>query len=115
MESDFRQDLEIRPLGPEHVQQFNELLAYVFQITDADIEESGYDSKKEMIKSETTDFGLIQSLRLVSQDHRPAKSPFILVKSTSTERITKWAALTGVGTYPEYAGHGLMQELTGWP
>ena len=51
MESDFRQDLEIRPLGPEHVQQFNELLAYVFQITDADIEESGYDSKKEMIKS----------------------------------------------------------------
>lgn len=111
MESDLRQDMEIRPVGPEHLDQFNELLAYVFQITESDIEESGYDSKKEMIKSKkpildlSKVFGWFHKNQLISQIAiYPCE---VNIHGTPY----KMGGVTGVGTYPEYAGHGLMQEL----
>lgn len=59
MDNNFHQDLHIRPVEEKDVDQFNELLSYVFQITESDIEESGYESKREMIKSKTTNLGII--------------------------------------------------------
>ena len=111
MESDFRQDLEIRPLGPEHVQQFNELLAYVFQITDADIEESGYDSKKEMIKSKQPILDLSKVFGWFHQDQLISQIAIYPCEVNIHGTNYKMGGVTGVGTYPEYAGHGLMQEL----
>ena len=40
-EKDFRENLELKPVTEKDVDQFNELLSYVFQVTEADIEESG--------------------------------------------------------------------------
>lgn len=111
MESDFRQDLEIRPLGPEHVQQFNELLAYVFQITDADIEESGYDSKKEMIKSKQPILDLSKVFGWFHQDQLISQIAIYPCEVNIHGTSYKMGGVTGAGTYPEYAGHGLMQEL----
>ena len=51
MDNNFHQNLHIRAVEEKDVDQFNELLSYVFQITESDIEESGYESKREMIKS----------------------------------------------------------------
>jgi len=42
-EQEFRKQLTLKPLEEEHIDQFNELLSYVFQVTEADIEESGFD------------------------------------------------------------------------
>ncbi len=106
MEQDFQDGLVIKPVGPEHLNQFNELLAYVFQITDADIEESGYESKKEMIRSKkpildlSKVFGWFHGDKLISQ-----------IAINIHGEPYQMGGVTGVGTYPEYAGHGLMQDL----
>lgn len=111
MESDFKQDLKIRPLGSEHVQQFNELLAYVFQITDSDIEESGYDSKKEMIKSKQPILDLSKVFGWFHEDQLISQIAIYPCEVNIHGTQFKMGGVTGVGTYPEYAGHGLMQEL----
>ena len=55
MERKFAEGLEIRVLEEKDLNQFNELLSYVFQITESDIEESGYADKREMIKSKNVE------------------------------------------------------------
>ena len=37
-----RKDFEIRKLDSTHLDQFNELLRYVFQVTESDLARSGY-------------------------------------------------------------------------
>jgi predicted acetyltransferase len=93
------------------VAQFNELLSYVFQVTKSDIEESGFENKREMIKSKkpilelSKVFGWFNNNQLVSQIAiYPCE---VNIHGT----LYKMGGVTGVGTYPEYAGHGLMNEL----
>ncbi|MFJ5476959.1 hypothetical protein ACIL82_04080 [Enterococcus faecium] len=50
-QKDFRENLELKPVTQEHIDQFNELLSYVFQVTEADIEESGFENKRAFIRS----------------------------------------------------------------
>ena len=64
-QKDFRENLELKPVTQEHIDQFNELLSYVFQVTEADIEESGFENKRAFIRSKKTDFGSIESVRMV--------------------------------------------------
>lgn len=111
MENHSHQNLEIRPVEEKDVDQFNALLSYVFQITESDIEESGYDSKREMVKSKrpilelSKVFGWFNDEKLISQI---AVYPCeVNIHGT----LYKMGGVTGVGTYPEYAGHGLMKEL----
>ncbi|HIY57815.1 MAG TPA: GNAT family N-acetyltransferase [Candidatus Tetragenococcus pullicola] len=106
-----KNELEIRYVEEKNVQQFNELLSYVFQITDTEMEESGYESKKEVLRSkrpilkEAEVFGWFDEDRLVSQIAiYPCE---VNIHGT----IFKMGGVTGVGTYPEYAGHGLMHAL----
>ena len=58
-EQEFRKQLTLKPVEEEHIDQFNELLSYVFQVTEADIEESG--------QIKTTDFRTFKSIWLVSR------------------------------------------------
>ena len=64
-EQEFRKQLTLKPVEEEHIDQFNELLSYVFQVTEADIEESGFENKRAFIK--TTDFRTFKSIWLVSR------------------------------------------------
>lgn len=63
-QKDFRENLELKPVTQEHIDQFNELLSYVFQVTEADIEESGFENKRALSVPKT-DFGSIESVRMV--------------------------------------------------
>ncbi len=53
--------------------QFNELLSYVFQVTEADIEQSGFESKRVFIRSKrpilelSEVFGWFHEEKLISQ------------------------------------------------
>lgn len=108
---DFRENLELKPVTEEHVDQFNELLSYVFQVTEADIEESGFESKRAFIRSKrpilelSEVFGWFHEEKLISQIAiYPCE---VNIHGTPY----KMGGVTGVGTYPEYANHGLMQDL----
>jgi len=42
-QNNFKEQLELKTVNEEHVDQFNELLSYVFQFTEEDLEESGFE------------------------------------------------------------------------
>lgn len=72
-QKDFRENLELKPVTQEHIDQFNELLSYVFQVTEADIEESGFENKRAFIRSKrpilevSKVFGWFHENKLISQ------------------------------------------------
>ncbi|MDL2284809.1 GNAT family N-acetyltransferase [Oxalobacter sp. OttesenSCG-928-P03] len=105
-----REKLTLKPVDKDHLEQFNKLLRYVFQVTSKDLLDSGYEDG-ELIRSklpmlERADvFGWFNEDNLVSQ---------ICIYPCTVNihgRIYDMGGITGVGTYPEYAGIGLMNDL----
>lgn len=111
MDNNFHQDLHIRPVEEKDVDQFNELLSYVFQITESDIEESGYESKREMIKSKRPILELSKVFGWFNGDQLVSQIAVYPCEVNIHGTLYKMSGVTGVGTYPEYAGHGLMKDL----
>lgn len=110
MDDDVRRSLQIRPVTLEYLDQFNDLLAYVFQVTSKEVEESGYEEgelerAKRPVLEKSDVIGWFHDDELVSQlAIYPCE---VNIHGTHYQM----AGLTGVGTYPEYAGHGLMHDL----
>ncbi|WAW09762.1 GNAT family N-acetyltransferase [Oxalobacter vibrioformis] len=105
-----REKLVLKPVDEGHLEQFNKLLRYVFQVTSKDLLEGGYEDG-ELIRSklpmlERADvFGWFNGDNLVSQ---------VCIYPCTVNihgRIYDMGGITGVGTYPEYAGIGLMSDL----
>ena len=103
--------LRIKPVGLKYLDQYNELLRYVFQVTDRELEESGYEDgelkrSKRPVLQEAEVFGwFTPDNKLVSQ---------ICIYPCEVNihnSIFKMGGVTGVGTYPEFAGMGLMNDL----
>jgi predicted acetyltransferase len=111
MDNNFHQNLQIRPVEEKDVDQFNELLSYVFQITESDIEESGYESKREMIKSKRPILELSKVFGWFNENQLVSQIAVYPCEVNIHGTLYKMGGVTGVGTYPEYAGHGLMKEL----
>ncbi|WP_142976908.1 GNAT family N-acetyltransferase [Enterococcus gallinarum] len=111
MDNNFHQDLHIRPVEENDVDQFNELLSYVFQITESDIEESGYESKREMIKSKRPILELSKVFGWFNGDQLVSQIAVYPCEVNIHGTLYKMGGVTGVGTYPEHAGHGLMKDL----
>ncbi|MDY0266126.1 MAG: GNAT family N-acetyltransferase [Methanimicrococcus sp.] len=109
-ENKIRSRLELRPVTIEHLDQFNELLRYVFQVTNQDLRKSGYNAdelirSKSPILRESEVIGWFDGDKLVSQLSIYPRQVNIHGK------IFEMAGLTGVGTYPEYSNMGLMNDL----
>jgi hypothetical protein len=70
MDSDFKEQLVLKPVGEEHLAQYDELLSYVFQVTESDIENSSYCAKC----SSPTGFKTSCSLKSLSIRSSPKNS-----------------------------------------
>ncbi|MDO1605287.1 GNAT family N-acetyltransferase [Lactobacillus sp. YT155] len=111
MDESARENLEIRSVETKDVEQFNDLLRYVFQVTEKDLSESGYEdgeiqrAKLPVITASDVIGWFNEKDELVSQ---LAVYP---CKVNIHGKIFEMGGLTGVGTYPEYAGQGLMHDL----
>ena len=107
---DIRDELQIRPVTTDYLEQFNDLLSYVFQVTAKEVEESGYEEgelelDKRPVLEKADVIGWFHDDELVS-------SLAIYPCRVNIHGVPyKMAGLTGVGTYPEYSGHGLMHDL----
>ena len=106
----YRNNLILQPLSSKHMEQYNALLRYAFQVTDHQLSDVGW-QEKEIIRAkfptmEKADvIGWFDSDNLVSQ---VAVYPMhINVYGTTYDM----GGLTGVGTYPEYSNMGLMHSL----
>ncbi|MGL5314413.1 MAG: GNAT family N-acetyltransferase [Peptostreptococcaceae bacterium] len=105
-----KRQLKMNKVELEHLEQYNQLLRYVFQVTDQELQQIGWE-EKEMIRAKSPTlqradvWGWFDNNKLISQ---VAVYP---MKVRIFNRTYDMGGLTGVGTYPEYASQGLMNKL----
>ena len=102
--------LKMGKVDTRHLQQFNQLLRYVFQVTKKDLQTVGWEEReialaKLPVLEKADVLGWFDGEKLISQI---AVYPF---QVNIFGRIFEMGGLTGVGTYPEYANMGLMNKL----
>lgn len=110
MHSSLKNNLYIKELNDDHLEQFNQLLRYAFQVTNLDLIHTGWNSEeiklaKYPILQNARVFGWFDDATLVSQI---ALYP---MQMNIYNTIYKMGGITGVATYPEYSGIGLMNDL----
>lgn len=102
--------MRMKKVGIEHLEQYNQLLRYVFQVTDRELHEIGWEEKeflrdKSPVLEQADVLGWFDGDKLVSQ---AAVYPFQVRIFQTTYDM---GGLTGVGTFPEYSNQGLMHKL----
>ena len=103
-------DYRMRELDQNDLEQFNALLSYAFQVTSMELLQTGWEEDeikraKSPILEEATVFGWFYKDRLASM---------IVVYSMQMnvhDEILPMGGITGVATYPEYTGRGLIHSL----
>lgn len=105
-----RERLTLKPFGLEYIDQFNELLRYVFQVTNSDIQESGYEDG-EIVKSKRPILKNADVIGWFNEDQLVSQLCIYPCQVNIHGKIFSMGGLTGVGTYPEYANLGLMNDL----
>lgn len=105
-----KRQLKMKRVGVEHLEQYNELLRYVFQVTDDDLRKVGWEERdivhaKSPALEQAEVWGWFDGDKLVSQ---VAVYPFQVRIFNKTYDM---GGLTGVGTFPEYSNQGLMHKL----
>ncbi len=102
--------LQMRRLTTDDTAQYNALLRYAFQVTDSELAALGWDQKdmersKKPVLKKTESFGWFDGDKLASQ------ISIYPMQVNIFGRMYKMGGVTGVATYPEYAGQGLMARL----
>ncbi|EGO63871.1 enhanced intracellular survival protein Eis [Acetonema longum] len=105
-----KRQLKMKRVGVEHLEQYNELLRYVFQVTDDDLRKVGWEERdivhaKSPALEQAEVWGWFNGDKLVSQ---VAVYP---LQVRIFNRTYDMGGLTGVGTFPEYSNQGLMHKL----
>lgn len=102
--------LHLRPLNAKDLEQFNALLRYAFQVTDEELYKIGW--QKDEIKQ--SKFPVLEKAHVLGWFEGEKLASQIAVYPMEVNvygTIQKMGFVTGVATYPEYAGMGLMSEL----
>lgn len=110
MKSDLINKLEIRKVGLEHLEQYDNLLRYAFQVTDEELLKVGWEDDEIRLAKvpilEAADvLGWFEGENLVSQ------ISVYPMQMNIQGTIYDVGYITGVSTYPEYSGVGLMSKL----
>lgn len=102
--------LKMRRLTTDDTAQYNALLRYAFQVTDSELASLGWNQKemersKKPVLKKTESFGWFDGDKLASQ------ISVYPMQVNLFGTMYKMGGVTGVATYPEYMGRGLMQSL----
>lgn len=103
-------NLQIHRLSTAHLDQYNDLLRYAFQVTEKTLTETGWEDEdirqsKFPVLEHASVLGFFDGNTLVSQ--------FAVYPMTMNihQVIYPVGFVTSVATYPEYSGRGLMSRL----
>ncbi|MDT2815007.1 GNAT family N-acetyltransferase [Vagococcus carniphilus] len=109
---ELKNSLYLKKVELKHLKQFNELLRYVFQVTDSDIEEGGYEDESEIIRAKRPVLREADVYGFFTHEDRLISQLAIYPCEVNIhDTVYKMAGVTGVGTYPEYTNFGLMSDL----
>lgn len=100
----------MKKVDVEHLEQYNQLLRYVFQVTDQDLQLVGWE-EKEIIRAKSPTLQKADAWGWFDGDKLISQVAVYPMKVRIFNRTYDMGGLTGVGTYPEYANQGLMHKL----
>lgn len=106
----FEDQMEIRRLEPEDLDQYNDLLRYAFQVTERTLARYGWESddirqSKFIVLERATVLGWFEGKKLASQ------IAIYPIRMNVHNAVYSIGFITSVATYPEYSGQGLMSSL----
>jgi len=110
MSKDIKTDLELRKLESKDLTQFNDILRYAFQVTDEQLLKIGW--KQDEIKR--SKFPILEKAEVIGWfegDKLAAQIAVYPLEVNIRGNIYDMGYITGVATYPEYMGLGLMSRL----
>ena len=105
-----KKQLRMRKIGPEHLEQCNQLLRYVFQVTDRELDQIGWE-EKELIRAKSPILEKADVLGWFDGDKLVSQAAVYPLQVRIFNQTYDMGGLTGVGTYPEYTNQGLMHKL----
>ncbi|EDZ93813.1 conserved hypothetical protein [Limnospira maxima CS-328] len=101
---------QMRTLTIDDLKAFNELLRYVFQVTNHDLHKIGW-NEEEIEREKRPILEAAHVLGWFDHDKLISQIAIYPMKVNIHGVIYNMGGLTGVGTYPEYAQHGLAKSL----
>ncbi len=103
-------DFKMRKLTEEDLEQFNGLLRYAFQITMDELLHSGW-TEDQIMRAKMP---ILKNAYVLGWFYHEKLASMIVVYSMKVnihDNICKMGGVTGVATYPEYTGKGLIHSL----
>ncbi|MEY8353279.1 GNAT family N-acetyltransferase [Lachnospiraceae bacterium 54-53] len=105
-----KKQLKIKEVGLEHLEQYNQLLRYVFQVTDRELSQIGWDSQ-EIVQAKSPVLEHADVLGWFDGDKLISQAAVYPLQVRIFHKTYDMGGLTAVGTYPEYSNQGLMHKL----
>ena len=102
--------LKMKEVGNEYMEQYNDLLRYVFQVTDQELDSIDWE-EKEIIREKFPTFQRAEVIGWFDGDTLVSQVAVYPMKIRIFNKTYNMGGLTGVGTYPEYSNQGLMHKL----
>lgn len=109
-QSIIRDRLKLKPLEMRHLAQFNDLLRYVFQVTNQTLHEVGYE-EDELERAKLPVLQNADALGWFDGDKLVSQLAVYPMQVNIHGVIYNMGGVTGVGTYPEYTNLGLMNKI----
>lgn len=110
MNREIKKNLELKRLEAKDLNQFNDILRYAFQVTDEQLLKVGW--KQDDIKR--SKFPILEKADVIGwfeAERLAAQIAVYPLQVNITGSIYEIGYITGVATYPEYMGLGLMSGL----
>lgn len=104
-------ELEMKEIGVEYLDQYNQLLKYVFQVTESELSQSGWEEEEDFIRAKAPNLEKADAIGWFDKDNLVSQVIVYPMKVRIFNHTFNMGGLTGVGTYPEYSGNGLMNKL----
>lgn len=99
-----------RQLDEADFEEFDALLRYAFQVTSRDMARVGW-SETELMQSKKPVFDAAYVLGWFYKNHLASQIVIYPMEVNIQGKIFQMGGLTGVATYPEYTGRGLIHAL----
>lgn len=101
---------QIRDLTTEDADQYNRLLRYTFQVTEQELQESGW-RNDEIVQSKFPILKRADVIGAFDEDELVSQFAVYPLKMNIYDAVYSVGFITSVCTYPEYTGKGLMKKL----
>lgn len=105
-----KKNLKMGNVGIQYMEQYNQLLRYVFQVTEQELSAVGW-QEKEIIRAKFPTMEKADVIGWFDEQNLVSQVAVYPMKVRIFNTTYDMGGLTGVGTYPEYSNQGLMHKL----